>query len=407
MGSDVDDRAMSPHDPELVRAILDAIPATLAAIARTHPGERLTGYALGTDDDLMSVLQVAITTAEFDFCLVDWPYEDRTRHLDEVHARLRASYDAATVDQTFAEHVQRSFASLVEALAVARAEGQFDEDVFLDVASFDPDPHRDAMEEAAIVRLNSPLVVRRWREAHLRGAEESLAAHRASGDDAYWVQDAIVRLEARARNCGPCSATGSPATNDARLVPGVARSTRPRQQEPRWPTTFAAGHRTVLPHHLEQRACHLVERVDELDLVIDVAERRAHLEAGPDLIRAPHRGLHPHPVMTAALHRALRAVQRDAHERTTTLSRCVRVLFGNLSDHRTHLPTQCDYLTIDSQCHVQALRAVQARTARVRSTPAVARAASQGSRSDRHGATRRRAETRSVEHDEHGEYRRP
>lgn len=42
------------HDPELVRAIVDAIPATLAAIASAHPGERLTGYALGTDDDLMS-----------------------------------------------------------------------------------------------------------------------------------------------------------------------------------------------------------------------------------------------------------------------------------------------------------------------------------------------------------------
>lgn len=52
------------------------------------------------------------------------------------------------------------------------------------------------MHEAAALRLNSPQLVRLWREAHLRGAESSLAAYRASGDDAYRVQDTIIRLEA-------------------------------------------------------------------------------------------------------------------------------------------------------------------------------------------------------------------
>lgn len=115
MASDLDDQAMGPHDPELVAAILDAIPATLAAIERAHPGERLIGYALATGDDVMSVLQMAITeehnTPEFDFAFADWPYEDRTRHLDGMQARLLASHDAATAgDQTFEDHRERSFA---------------------------------------------------------------------------------------------------------------------------------------------------------------------------------------------------------------------------------------------------------------------------------------------------------
>ena len=48
-------------DPILVQLVLDAIPGTLAAISAAHPGERITGYALGTDDDVCGVFHVALT----------------------------------------------------------------------------------------------------------------------------------------------------------------------------------------------------------------------------------------------------------------------------------------------------------------------------------------------------------
>ena len=169
---------MADVDPVLVQLVLDAVPATLAAIAAAHPGERIVGYALGTDDDLCTVFHVATSAErsrpEHAFSFNEWPYYDGEEHLEAAQAHIRAAYDAAT-GHAFAAHVEGSFASLVEALAVARARGVFASDVFLDVGSTDPGPPLDAMEEQACLRLNVGAVRRAWCLQHIAWAESRIA----------------------------------------------------------------------------------------------------------------------------------------------------------------------------------------------------------------------------------------
>ncbi len=159
----------------LEQEVRKAIRESLSVLREQGSCRHLAGYALLTDDDLRTLLYAAIDSEagalasdpDLLFSPTEWPIADRD--LVEPSRSLQRGADNA-VD--FDGYVDGAFACLVSALFSLRASGDFDQSVFLIVASTDPGPHLRRLEEGAAELLNSPSVVRR-RQAFLRkwGAE--------------------------------------------------------------------------------------------------------------------------------------------------------------------------------------------------------------------------------------------
>ncbi|MEU4624977.1 DUF4303 domain-containing protein [Actinoplanes sp. NPDC023801] len=144
-------------DDRLAEAVADAARQALAVIIDGRPGEHLAGFALCTDDDLMS-LSAAACTREFLECRdlaelyqpTEWPddvadcFEDARRILSQEPDRTRA------------------FQSMVAALIRLRREGTVADEVFLVVCGTDPGELLVRLEEVAVRQLNPAGVLVRW-----------------------------------------------------------------------------------------------------------------------------------------------------------------------------------------------------------------------------------------------------
>jgi hypothetical protein len=155
-------KAMQANE-ELFESAKRAVRQTVTAIRARHPRERLAGYALLTDDGLTTLNCMALTNEALAasgaadallFSPTDWPDEDDGASFSETSHLLR---ELAAADSR--DHVQGVFASLVRALADAKAEGLFSPDVFLSVLSTDPNAQLEALEKTSIARLNQPELV--------------------------------------------------------------------------------------------------------------------------------------------------------------------------------------------------------------------------------------------------------
>jgi hypothetical protein len=148
---------------EFLQTVKSAVRHTVAAVRRRHPLERLVGYALLTDDELVTLTYMAVTAEavtagageDLLFSPTDWPYEYEYKSFDLANQQLRQ----LSASGEFSEHVERAFATLVQALVELRAEGIFGPNVFLSVLSTDPSPHLLALENACVERLNCKDVV--------------------------------------------------------------------------------------------------------------------------------------------------------------------------------------------------------------------------------------------------------
>ena len=78
--------------------------------------------------------------------------------------RSRSWRDSAR-SRPFDSHVAVCFASLVQALAELRSRASLSDEVFLGATSTDPGPLLERLRNAAVRRLNSPLMVERWSRA--------------------------------------------------------------------------------------------------------------------------------------------------------------------------------------------------------------------------------------------------
>ena len=154
------------------KAVLDdlraAIRGSLEAIGAAHPGERLNGYALCTDDCLRTLFHAGCTTesckgdeeSELRCVPVDWPYGEGDHLFRRANAELVAHADAS---EDFSAHVEAAFAFLVDALGGLRNEGVFGDDVLLIVTSTDPGPRLQELADAAVRRLNPPRLFELWK----------------------------------------------------------------------------------------------------------------------------------------------------------------------------------------------------------------------------------------------------
>jgi hypothetical protein len=143
---------------ELLQSVKSAVRRTVAAIQVQRPEESLAGYALLTDDSLTTLTYMAVTKEalvlgggdDLLFSPTDWPIEYESASFDVANQQLRAM-EAGGDTQT---HVPLAYASLVQALAEARAEGLFSPEVFLSVLSTDPGPQLERLERSSVERLN-------------------------------------------------------------------------------------------------------------------------------------------------------------------------------------------------------------------------------------------------------------
>jgi hypothetical protein len=156
----------------LVAATKDAILASWRALREAHPSERITGYALLTDDGIQAIGSIACSQEWLTDCdepsarfePVEWMYGEGSSAFEEVRRLLVDSGQAAGPDEReFGTHVEQSYAALVCALDDLKRTGTFAPDVFLTVISTDPNERLRGLEEGAVRELNSEELHSQWR----------------------------------------------------------------------------------------------------------------------------------------------------------------------------------------------------------------------------------------------------
>jgi hypothetical protein len=181
----------------LTGLVADAVAKSVTRIGQAYPRERVTGYALATDDDLGTLFHVACTAeSESESPLLagfgDWTREAPSDPFGAVNKVLRRWAHESGDDESEAHEpvVYRGiFEALVAGLLQARHDGLFADDVFLVVGSTDPGPAIERLEHEAVERLNPPPMVRKWREVRLTAAREELAELRSRPRDRWSYAD--------------------------------------------------------------------------------------------------------------------------------------------------------------------------------------------------------------------------
>jgi hypothetical protein len=143
--------------------VLEALRVAVRRFIDAHPNERISGFALLTDDDLRTLGYAACTYEALGddiggatrFEPVDWPYGDGQEVFDEAGAFLASLADS---NPNHRDHVETAFASLVAAMETAKAEGTLPHDVYCTPISTDPSELLERLEDQAILTLNGPVV---------------------------------------------------------------------------------------------------------------------------------------------------------------------------------------------------------------------------------------------------------
>jgi hypothetical protein len=157
----------------LTAATKKAIRAAWLEARSAHAAERLSGYALLTDDGLQTIGQVACTDEFLAECPVsaawynaaEWTYDEGVQAFDRVREIMVAHGKAAKTAEQFEAHVEEAFAALVAAMRALKSEGVFDDTIFLTVMSTDPNERLLELEGMAVEALNTKEVYEKCRKA--------------------------------------------------------------------------------------------------------------------------------------------------------------------------------------------------------------------------------------------------
>lgn len=156
--------------------LVEAIEASVAAIAAAHPGESISGYALLTDDELGTLSHLACTEEylvrhsgppETRWIAVSWPYSEGHENFRATQDELRQWHlhvEEASEDE-FNEHVRSSFEAITSALEQARARGILAPDVLVLACSTDPGPALRRLAIGAARTLNASHNFEKWKSA--------------------------------------------------------------------------------------------------------------------------------------------------------------------------------------------------------------------------------------------------
>jgi hypothetical protein len=159
-------------DFEQLRAeIREGARQAFAAVQAAHPGKRLCGFALVTDESAMTIgpmatSQEALAEAggqdDFRFNPDEWPYDEGGEFLDLAYRLLLPRQQDVPQDLPFEEFQEGVFEAAVLALSDLVEEGAFGDertrdDFFLLLHVPDADPLVEAVE-----RLNTPAMTARY-----------------------------------------------------------------------------------------------------------------------------------------------------------------------------------------------------------------------------------------------------
>jgi hypothetical protein len=157
----------------LTEATRAAIRKAWPEVRDAHAAERLSGYALLTDDGLQTMGHVACSDEFLAECpvsnawynAVEWTYDEGVHAFDGVREIMVTHGRAANTPELFGAHVEEAFAALVAAMRALKAEGVFGDTIFLTVLSTDPNERLLELEGMAVQALNERDVYEKWRKA--------------------------------------------------------------------------------------------------------------------------------------------------------------------------------------------------------------------------------------------------
>lgn len=165
---------MSNPYHELQTLTVDAIKKACVDMDAKHGDARLFGFALCTDDDVMTLFSAACTRAwvserEYKYAGIGYFYNEWNQpsgdvHFNSISKRVAEMY-AAEEDVAYVDARDRRFEVFVLALEECRNAGLFDEDTLLCCGSTDPSGHMQRLAKNAVIRLNSKLIAEQYAAA--------------------------------------------------------------------------------------------------------------------------------------------------------------------------------------------------------------------------------------------------
>jgi len=157
---------------KLVALIFEGITQSLSDISQETGGGTLAGYAILTDDDLITIFGVATSVERaasvepaLRYSAVEWPYGYKFDPFERARAELNNSYESHE-HGSHSEHVSACFNSIVSALKLLRESNVLDVDCLLYAGSTDPSHRMELMEIESVHLLNSANGIRKWEETH-------------------------------------------------------------------------------------------------------------------------------------------------------------------------------------------------------------------------------------------------
>ena len=164
---------MKDYDEGIYEITIKVIKKIKSQLDKQFGEDKLFGFALATDDDVMSLYHVVCTRSwvqekskdykDIGYISVEWEQSGDDRLFNPVNELLSSHYDKHEED--FFKYRDMRFTSLVQALKDCRDESIFDEDTLLSVGSTDPSPDLEALEMRAVDLLNKKNVADKFADA--------------------------------------------------------------------------------------------------------------------------------------------------------------------------------------------------------------------------------------------------
>ncbi|MEM7473965.1 MAG: DUF4303 domain-containing protein [Planctomycetota bacterium] len=152
---------MSDIYADLRMRTAEAIRTALKEISSNADSDLIHGFALCTDDDVMTLFSAACTKSwvadrsddyeAIGFIYTEWEEDAGDSHFDSISESIADMADADDSESAS----ERRFESLVLALKDCREEGIFDEDTLLCCGSTDPMDEMERLAMLAVERLNT------------------------------------------------------------------------------------------------------------------------------------------------------------------------------------------------------------------------------------------------------------
>lgn len=191
------------RDSEVVELVRAGAVEAIDALRAAHPNDPLVGFALCTDDDVITLYHVGCTRSfagshhdvpDVGFAPTEWTQDAGVKPVafDAVCQHLDAR-PMPPGSKFWGPELEQDFEAMVAGLARARADASLDQEVFVWVTSTDPGPAMVELAEKALPRLNSPAVVRRRRESILAGMQHHLATVCARPEPRSYAEEDSIR----------------------------------------------------------------------------------------------------------------------------------------------------------------------------------------------------------------------